>query len=96
MANLGYPPLFTHRLIQQLATHQWIFTTIHRSDEGHKISGYFYTNDFEVVINFCAAMKPLSVTCSLHPSIEDAQKFASEINPTFVPIDPKTYKLEMQ
>jgi hypothetical protein len=41
-------------------------------------------------------MKPLIVTCSFHPSIEEVQKFASEINPVFVPIDPKTYnKLEM-
>ena len=72
----------------------WVFATIHRSD-GHKSNGFFYTNDFQVVNEFCAAMKPLIVTCSLYPSIEEVQKFASEFNPKFVPIDPKTYKLEM-
>jgi hypothetical protein len=41
-------------------------------------------------------MKPLIVTCSLYPSIEEVQKFASGLNPIFVPINPKTDKLGMQ
>jgi hypothetical protein len=68
----------------------WTFATIHKSD-GHKSNGFFYTNDFQVLREFCAAMQPLIVTCSFYPSIEEVQKFASDINPCFVPIDPKTY-----
>jgi hypothetical protein len=46
------------------------------------------------VNDFSTAMHPLIVTCSLYPSIEAVQKVVSELNPIFVSIDPKTYKLE--
>ena len=74
---------------------EWICVTIHRSD-GHRSNGVFYTNDLQVLRDFYAAMQPLTVTCSIHPSFEAVQKFVSEkMNQIFVLIDPKTYKLEM-
>ena len=77
-----------------LSANPWIFVTIHRSD-GFKNNGYFFTNEVQVVSKFSTAMLPLMVTCSLYPSLEAVQKVVAELNPIFVPIDPKTYKDEV-
>jgi hypothetical protein len=81
------------RSAEHLSANPWIFATIHRSD-GHRSNGFFFTNEVKVVNDFSTAMHPLIVTCSLYPSIEAVQKVVSELNPIFVLIDPKTYKLE--
>ena len=81
------------RSAEHLSANPWIFATIHRSD-GHRINGFFFTNEVKVVNEFSRAMHPLIVSCSLYPSIEEVQKVVSELNPIFVSIDPKTYKLE--